>query len=207
MIYKTSLYVSHVIVINDGSTDATEAELADLSSQYPHIKIISLEKNRGKGFALLEGFRYAFTHIEFDILITLDGDAQHQPEDIPTLIQAIQESADMAIAARQFHFMPPKNKFGNSFIFNVLKHFYPHAPYDTQSGFRAFKKHMIEKITDSIQGGHFETEFEILLLALRGNHKIKSIPIKTIYIDKNKSSHFSPIKDSFIILKSLWKHR
>ena len=108
MIYKTSLYVSHVIVINDGSTDATEAELADLSSQYPHIKIISLEKNRGKGFALLEGFRYAFTHIEFDILITLDGDAQHQPEDIPTLIQAIQESVDMAIAARQFHLMPPK---------------------------------------------------------------------------------------------------
>ena len=199
--------VTTVIAIDDGSTDQTGEILQNLSQKYPNITVLGWKENRGKGFALLEGFQHTVNHTDFNTLVTIDSDAQHDPEDIPALVQAIQEGAHMAIASRHFHLMPGRSKFGNTLIAKMLKWIYNKAPHDTQSGYRAFSKILVEKFLKTIPGGRYETEFKCLLLALKEDHPISSVPTKTIYIDNNKSSHFSPIKDSLMILKTLWYHR
>ena len=193
--------MSYLIVIDDGSTDQTGKILQRLSSQHREkIHCITFAKNRGKGFGLIEGMRYAKEHSPFDGLITLDGDGQHNPEDIPRLIQKIQEGADLAIGTRTFSEMPFRSRFANTLISFLLRLMYPKAPFDTQSGMRSFSRRLIEEIVRIVPGGRYEMEFRCLLLALSHRLKTAEVPISTIYIEKNRSSWFSPLRDSFRIL-------
>ncbi len=199
--------VSHIIAIDDGSIDATGKILSKIAKQHSQkMKVIPFPQNQGKGFALLEGIQYALKHFDFDTLVTFDGDGQHSAPFLTSLAQSIESGADMAIGARTFKKMPPRNRFGN-FITALLIHLaYPKAPHDTQSGMRAFSKDFASEIVNRIPGGHYEMEFKCLLLALRQKRKIEEIPIPTIYIDKNRSSHFRRWKDSIMVLKTLFMH-
>jgi glycosyltransferase involved in cell wall biosynthesis len=207
VVKESSAIATHVILINDGSTDNTAAilkKMAKLDSSRIHI--ISFAKNRGKGFALLEGMRYALEHLNFHALITIDSDGQHKACFIPELMQPIFDGVDFVIGERPFANMPTRSKFGNQWISFLLKLFYGQAPVDTQSGMRAFSKKLVEQIVKCVIGGRYETEFRCLLCALSNGYKIRSIEIPTIYIDKNKSSHFSPVRDAFRILKVFAQH-
>src|SRR6185312_5712836 len=78
-------FAGRVIAVNDGSVDETESVLREVAATCANVEVVTLPKNCGKGIALLEAFRHARTGVPFDVLVTLDGDGQHRPEDIPRL--------------------------------------------------------------------------------------------------------------------------
>ncbi len=199
--------VTHIIAINDGSTDDTGEILQRLAREHPKkMNIITFAKNRGKGYGLLEGFKYALQHFEFDVLITFDADGQHLAPCLVSLAKSVEDGAEIAIGGRTFYEMPLRSRLGNSIISWLLRSLYSKSPTDTQSGMRAYSKNFVSEIAEHIPGGHYEMEFRCLLLALKQNRKIVELPISTIYINKNRSSHFCRWKDSFIMMKTLFWH-
>jgi len=201
---EASIVCTQIIAIDDGSTDGTGAVLQKIASDHSkNIHVVTFPENRGKGFALIEGFKYALEHFHFDSLVTIDGDGQHFPFMITKLIKPLLEGADFVIGMRSFNEMPMRNRFANTVISFLLRLVYHRSPIDTQSGMRAFNPEMVKEFAESVQGGKYETEFRCLLVALKKRRCIVEIPIPTVYIEKNRFSHFCPWKDSVRILKVL----
>ncbi|MEO6992523.1 MAG: PIG-L family deacetylase [Lacunisphaera sp.] len=198
---------AHVIAVNDGSRDGTESVLRDVAANCGNVEVLSRAKNGGKGIALLEAFRHACDEVEFDVMVTLDGDGQHRPEDIPRLIRAVREGNHaLVIGERQAREkMPLRSRFGNTLTAELMKLLHPGTPTDTQSGYRAFRRDFVREIVGKIRGGRYETELEILLLALRQGRSIGSVGIPTVYLDGNRLSHFRPILDSWRIYRTLFR--
>src|SRR5687768_4036873 len=84
VLQEVQRYSPSILVINDGSTDGT----AKLLRQQRGIKVITHPRNRGYGAALISAFGYALKH-QFDVLVTMDCDGQHEPARIPVLLEAI----------------------------------------------------------------------------------------------------------------------
>ena len=107
-------YMRDIIVVNDGCTDDTLALLASLD--FP-ITIVTHERNKGKGQALVSGFRKAM-EMGFEYALTLDADGQHYPEDIPVLLRALDlHQGAIIVGSRQFtdENMDGKSRFANRF--------------------------------------------------------------------------------------------
>lgn len=209
VILQAVQFVDRLIVIDDGSSDGTSAILLRLATSMPDkIHLIPFAENRGKGVGLIAGFCEALNRYDFGALVTLDADGQHPPMDIPRITQQVQAGADMVIGEREIALMPGRSKFGNSFISAALRLLYSKSPVDTQSGMRGFSQIFAEEIVSKVRGSRYETEFQILLLALSQRRKVSSVPIATIYIDNNSSSKYRPIKDSVRILSALirWQY-
>ena len=162
-------FADRIIAVNDGSEDETEAVLRAVAAECPNVDVLSLPKNCGKGIALLEAFRRASSRDSFDILVTLDGDGQHRPEDIPRLAQTMIEGNHALVIGERLarEAMPLRSRLGNTITAGVMKLVHPAAPTDTQSGYRAFRRDFVSEIVEKINGGRYETELEMLLLALR----------------------------------------
>jgi glycosyltransferase involved in cell wall biosynthesis len=160
-------YAARVVAVDDGSSDETAAVLRQVASEYlDGITVLSLGTNRGKGFALLAGLKHALEHLDFDALVTLDGDGQHLPCDIPDLSRLVWAGADMAIGERRFALMPLRSRLGNRLTSARVGRMYPAAPVDTQSGLRAFSRGFAEEIVRQVPGSRYEMELNCLLLAL-----------------------------------------
>jgi len=193
-----------VIAVDDGSTDDTGEVLRAAAAGDGRIRLISFAANRGKGAALLEAFRSALSDPAFDVLVTLDGDGQHRPADIPRLVAACREGADLVIGERAlFSCMPLRSRIGNTLTSAFLSRLDPRAPLDTQSGFRAIDRRFLEEIARRVEGRRYETEIEVLLLALSQRRRIAAVPIPTIYLDRNRASHFRPLADSLRIAAAI----
>jgi LmbE family N-acetylglucosaminyl deacetylase len=204
VIRKTLGMADHVIVIDDGSTDGTGGIVTGLLAEYgARLHVISKSVNEGKGSALLNGMQYALEHFKFSALITIDGDGQHRPEDIPKAEKAILQGRDFVIGQRNFSGMPLRSRFGNAITRGIFRKLYPKCPSDTQSGFRAFSWKFVHEIVRFIHRGRYETELYTLLLALYLGLEVDIFQIDTIYIDENRSSHFRPVIDSMRIMFSL----
>lgn len=200
-------FVAHVIAVNDGSVDETESVLREVAAKCGNVEVLSLPKNCGKGIALLEAFRHATKTLAFDVMITLDGDGQHRPEDIPRLARAVAEGNHALVIGERLarEKMPLRSRFGNTLTAELMKLVHPGAPTDTQSGYRAFDRDFVFEIVERIRGGRYETELEILLLALRQGKRIGLVGIPTVYLDGNRLSHFRPIIDSWRIYRTLFR--
>lgn len=205
-------FVDKVIAVNDGSKDGTEQVLRAVAERcHGRVEVLNFPANCGKGVALLQAFRRAAETGAFDIVVTVDGDGQHRPEDIPRLVRAIVDGEHaMVIGERLARArMPLRSRLGNTFTATVMKLLYPAAPTDTQSGFRALRGDFVREIVTTIEGGRYETELQMLLLALHRGHRIGSVTIPTLYLDENRLSHFRPIRDSWRIYRTLlrWQFR
>lgn len=207
VIRETIFFADEMILVDDGSTDGSGKILEDAKATHPNqIHLIQFPQNQGKGFALIEAFKYALSKLSFDALVTLDADGQHRPSDIPIMAQAIFDGADLVFGVRRFKQMPPYSKIANTIISFLLRCRYSQAPLDTQSGFRALSKSFKKEVVTQVKGGRYETEFRCLLLALKNKRPIRTHQISTIYIDRNIHSHFAKLRDSIRILKVLLIH-
>jgi len=194
-----------VIAVDDGSVDGTGDVLRSVSRESGgRVRVIALASNQGKGAALLAAFRAALEGPAFEVLVTLDGDRQHRPSDIPLLVDAWSEGADLVIGVRSLiRTMPLRSRIGNSITSFFLSRLYRDCPADTQSGFRAIDRGFLEEIVARVDGRRYETEMRILLLALTEGRPIASVPIPTLYLDGNRSSHYRPLGDSLRILRTV----
>ena len=211
VVREAAKYSRHVLAVNDGSMDETGEILRSLAAELNgRVHVLSFPKNRGKGVILLEGFRYAIENIPFDVLVTIDGDRQHRPADIPRLVhECCRNNADMVIGGRVkgSGAIPLRSRLGNMLTYKFMHLFYPDIPRDTQSGFRAFKKSFLQEVLLKVRGGRYETELIMLLLALERHKRIATVPIPTIYFGNNRSSHFQPVADGLRIYQAFCSFR
>lgn len=184
-----------IIVIDDGSTDAT----ADIAEKKGAI-VIKNETNRGKGASLKRGFEYTLK-LDYESVITIDADGQHNPESIKDFI-ATQEktSADIVIGNRMRNTenMPlvriATNRFMSWLISQASKQNIP----DTQCGFRLIQKDILKNIT--LLASRYDMESEILIEAAKKGYKIESLPIETIY--QGEKSQIHPVRDTLRFIKT-----
>lgn len=208
VIAQAANLVDHLIVINDGSRDGTAGVLTRLAALVPgKISVITFPENRGKGVGLMAAFCEALNKFDFEVLVTLDADGQHPPQEIPKMVQAAQAGAEMVIGGRSVREMPGRSRVGNTLATGAIRWLYPDAPSDTQSGLRAFSYGFVEEIVRHVSGSRYETEFQILLLALSQGRRLTTVTIPTIYIDNNRSSKFRPVTDSLRIFRALVRWR
>ena len=170
-----------IIVINDGSTDGTKNQVKSTDA-----RVVTHILNRGLGGAL--GTAFMLTKKErYDVIVTLDADGQHNPTEISRLIQPIIDGvADVVIGSRLMSpTMPPLRKLINIFSNVVTFLLFGIMTSDSQSGFRAFSKAAIEKISIKTQG--MEVSSEIFREIQKHNLTKVEIPIKAIYTNYSLS--------------------
>ena len=198
VVRKSLSYVDQVIVCDDGSIDET----------YDNAKssgaiVIQHEKNLGKGAALKTLFEKA-KEIEADIIVTIDGDGQFLPEEIQKLIEPVKSHHfDIVIGNRFSHSedMPSYRKAGNKMLDKFTK-LAAQLPFeDTQSGFRAYSKNAVKKISFSTNG--FGVDSEILIDAVNKDLKITEQNITVLYNTGDRTSTKNPISHSMSVVASI----
>lgn len=193
--------LEHVIVVDDGSTDGATAPLQAMGAS-----VIQFSENKGKGFAMLAGFRAALAAENVTGVVIVDADGQHDTSEIPNLWDTFErENADLVVGTRTFDGkgVPFRSKLGNKFTALITRILIGAAIPDTQSGFRVHSRRFLEDMLTTVRGGRYETEMEILVNAARGGYKISAAPIRTIYEAGNPSSHFNKFSDSWRVIRKL----
>ena len=207
VVQQTRQHLSMVLVVDDGSQDAT-AHLARESG----ATVLSIPKNQGKGWALRSGFKDLLQE-PWEGIITLDGDLQHDPVEIPKLIAEYDKTKpDIVIGSRMVEAekIPGIRYWTNRVGVFCISWAAGQPLADTQSGFRLYCREVLESIP--LWTSRYDTETEILIKAGMRGMKITCVPIKTIYYeDELHHSSFRPFPDTFLIcmvfLKSLFWRR
>jgi len=187
-----------VLVVNDGSNDQT----APIASQEGAV-VISHLRNQGKGRALRTGFEYALRS-QYDGVITMDSDGQHDPAEIPSLIQAGErQHAGIVVGNRMATAtMPLLRRWvnrGMSWIVSAVAH--QQFP-DSQSGFRLIHKEVLANTP--LRANGFDIETELLLAAAKRHWKTIFVPVRTTY-DKH-ASHIRPIRDGLRFFQTVFRY-
>lgn len=191
-----------VLVIDDGSSK----ECATYFEQCrPFAKVIHSPSNEGKGAALKRGFVAVKQFFEDEEhIITADADGQHRVEDIIRVREKLEAGSDFVLTVRYLQGkIPFRSKFGNVLSRMVYTIMTGHYFDDNQSGLRGFHKKHIDWLI-RVKGNKYDYEMNMLCFADKQGIKIATLPIKAIYIDGNKSSHFNPVKDTIRIYKRLF---
>jgi glycosyltransferase involved in cell wall biosynthesis len=160
-------------------------------------EVIGHDTNRGKGFTLKEGFAHIVRAYPADDVVCADCDGQHTLEDILRVAAAVGGQGDgMVLGARQFAGdVPVRSRFGNSVTRMVFGAATGRHLQDTQTGLRGYASNMLGWL-QTVPGDRFEYELELLLAAERLGIPVSEIPIETVYLHGNESSHFRTFADS-----------
>ena len=191
-------YADQVVVCDDGSVDKTY-EVADAAG----ANVIRHEKNCGKGEAFQSLFQFA-RHSNVDVIVTIDGDGQFLPEEIPKLVKKIESNeADIVIGYRfdNAEEMPNYRKFGNKMLDKMTNMATELSVRDTQSGFRAYSKNIIKLIEFKKKG--FGVDTEILINAAKNGARISEEKVSVIYHTGSQTSTKNPISHSGEVITSL----
>lgn len=191
-----------LLIVNDGS-DADKRPLFD--SLAPYAKIIHHSANRGKGAALKTALTYIYDQYPADEgVVTIDADGQHLPDDIIRVCQAWEAAPEkLVLGSRQFTGnVPFKSRAGNAITRAVFAASTGVKVFDTQTGLRAFGVFRIPMMLE-MKGDRYEYEINVLLYATRHRIPIEEVPIETVYIEDNRSSHFNAVRDGWRIYKMI----
>ncbi|HVY74727.1 MAG TPA: DUF2062 domain-containing protein [Puia sp.] len=185
-------YTSHILVVNDGSTDTT----ANVLARWPQLATVSYLPNRGKGYALRQGFKEA-TEMGYDYAVTIDADGQHFASDLPAFLNALEESPGaLFIGTRNMNQqgVPAKSSFGNRFS-NFW--FYVETGLklpDTQSGYRLYPVCRLQSMKFFTR--KYEFEIEVIVRAAWKGIPVKAVPVSVYYPPASERvSHFRPFRD------------
>jgi len=190
-----------IVVCNDGSSDLT-SEIAERMGAV----VINHEKNLGYGGAIRSIFLKA-KELDGDILVTFDADGQHRIEDIENVITPIvEEKADLVIGSRFLDEsekeVPQYRKVGIKVITKITNASIKEQITDSQSGFRAYSKKVVDELNPSELGMGISTE--ILIKASTKNFKITEVPIKILY--SGDTSTHNPISHGSSVILSTIKY-
>ena len=191
---RTLKYAGRLLVVDDGSTDRT-GELAAAAG----AEVLRLDPNVGKAAAMRKGFEKA-AQWGFDWVLTIDADGQHDPAEIPRMIELARTTgADVVVGHRltDGKSFPLMRGIGNRFSTGVLSLLAGTRLPDTQSGYRLLRRSLWEAVP--LRNERFAAEPEFMVLAARQGAKIEAHNIRAIY--NEKKSHFRPLVDSARFLR------
>ena len=195
IVVQAKQYVDEVIVIDDGSTDNTSgvARLAGAT-------VVRHPENRGKGAAIQTILAEARKRNP-DVLVLLDADAQHDPNEIPVLIKPISEGFDLVIGSRQAqeNKTPRYRRIGKEVIFRSSRLASGTNVYDSESGFRALSPKAVNELEPKANG--FAVESEMITLAADKKLRITEVPISNIYTKDGSTRH--PIRHGIDVLSRI----
>lgn len=192
-----------IIIINDGSGAKYHYYFQKAENNHK-CTVLQHNVNQGKGRALKTAFNYILNEREDLIgVITVDSDGQHKVHDIEKCCKALYENQHKLImGCRNFLDkncnIPFRSKFGNIITNIVLKMFCGINLSDTQTGLRGFSNDLAKTFMKT-KGERFEYEMNMVLDANKNKIEILEVPIETVYIEENRTSHFNPLLDSIRI--------
>lgn len=184
---------AQVIVVDDGSTDGTRDALDGLA-----VHVLAHAANQGKAASLWDGFKYAL-ECNVDAVITLDGDGQHRPEDVPRMIIAARENPQRVIIGARLlgrEAYPRARSRANHFADFWISWAAGHRIADSQSGQRLYPVELVRQLRARHDAGAaFTFESEALIRAARLGFTTVAVPIQAIFNAGGRPSHFRPVRD------------
>ncbi len=190
-IFNLKIKDSNIIIVDDNSPDGTAEKAEELSKKFP-IKIIKRPKKLGLGSAYKEGFKYALER-GADLVFEMDADFSHSPQEIPNFIKTADRGYDVVIGSRRI-------KGGKTIGWDIFRKFSSWGAmtisrlilnlktYDVTSGFRCYKRRVLESINlDKINSNGYAFLEEMLFWCEKKGFKIKEIPITFLDRQKGKS--------------------
>jgi glycosyltransferase involved in cell wall biosynthesis len=183
MVLKARQYAGEILVIDDGSSDRT-AEIARLAG----ATVKRHSENRGKGTAIREILAEAKKKAS-DVLVILDADSQHDPDEIPNLVKPILEGYDLVIGSRRLEAgkTPRYRRFGQKVLSYMTHLLIKKYSDDTESGFRAFSHKAVSELQLTEKG--FAIETEMIANAMDRELNVTHVPISNIYTEDGSTLH------------------
>ena len=188
-----------VLVVDDGSSAVTQP-IFDAVQQL-EVRVVRHAVNLGKGRALKTGFNYILTEYpEILGVVTADADGQHTVPDILKVAETLASNGNRPVlGARAFgREVPLRSKFGNVLTRYIFAFVTGSKLHDTQTGLRGFPRFLLPELM-VLDGERYEYEMTVLAHLCREGNRPAEVPIATVYIENNRSSHFNPVRDSMRI--------
>lgn len=179
-------YSPNILVVNDGSTDRT----GELLARQGGIDVITHPGNRGYGAALISAFCHAVARPEYDVLITMDCDGQHEPARIPVLLEAIHD-ADIVSGSRylrdfrQDNSAPQDRQAINGIITQELNDRFGLELTDAFCGFKAYRREALAELHVTENG--WGMPLQLWVQAARHNLRVKEVGVPRLYLDPNRA--------------------
>ena len=196
---------SKIVVVDDGSGQKFSDIFEASATAGAHV--ISYEHNRGKGYALREGFTWIrdVAGDSPECVVTADADGQHTLNDIFRVGRTCTDTGTSVLGVREFvGHVPARSRIGNTATSALFWLATGWKLKDTQTGLRAFPVALLPALLE-VQGDRYEYELRVLLHLAKFRHPVTQIPIETIYEAGNPTSHFRPLQDSARIWAPLLK--
>ncbi|MCS7120148.1 MAG: glycosyltransferase family 2 protein [Nitrososphaerota archaeon] len=193
-----------IILEEDGSSDMTPQIIDKLAKSHSNVKALHFPRRMGKGF----GVRRCFEEARGEFIVLIDSDLEYPPEKIPDMLDAI-DGNDIIVGSRKIWINRNNGniKLIRAYLSRIygffIKHMFGVRFEDLQTGFKAFRRNVIEAIQPLTSNG-FEIDSEILIKAARRGFRIGYIPVTYNYKGNSKVSIYrDPVKMFFSLLK--WK--
>lgn len=190
--------IAHIVLVDDGSGELYEGFFQRAEEDFG-CQVLRHAVNQGKGRALKTAFNYCLERFpELPGVVTADSDGQHTPECILSCAKALAEHPDsLVLGCRCFEGedVPTRSEFGNKCTRVVMRYLTGITVSDTQTGLRGIPASFMHQLL-TVKGERFEFETNMLLETKARKIPIVEVPIRTVYIEENKTSHFNPIRDS-----------
>jgi glycosyltransferase involved in cell wall biosynthesis len=200
-----------LLLVDDGSGPEFAVHF-DAVAAVPGVTILRHAVNLGKGRALKTGFNYLLTQLpSIASVVTADADGQHRAEDIVAVAETLTEEMQDAscgrfvLGVRAFGgAVPLRSRFGNTLTRVIFRFVTGARVSDTQTGLRGIPRALLPELM-VLDGERYEYEMTMLAHLCRHGRRPLEVPIATVYIDRNRASHFDPIRDSmriyFVLLR------
>lgn len=186
-----------LVVVDDGSPGPVLDACRALGATVLHHEV-----NRGKGAALRTGFAHVALVSPGSAVVTADADGQHLPEDVVRVARAVGDGMVLGVRSFGGDDVPLRSRVGNRVSAVLVRAATGRALADTQTGLRGFSADLLPWLL-TVAGDRFEYELRVLLEGARRGVPVAQVPIATVYLDGNASSHFSPVRDSLRVYRPL----
>lgn len=202
---RAALPEAHVLIADDASPDGTGEAADAIAAEDAHVHVLHRPGKQGLGAAYIDGFRWGLSR-GYDVLVEIDADGSHQPEELPRLLEALSEGADLAIGSRWVDGGEVVNwpwsrevlsRGGNTYARLLLG-----LPVrDATAGFRAYRAATLEKIgLDDVQSQGYCFQVDLTLRTIRNGLRVREVPItfveRTVGASKMSRS---------IMVEALWR--